>query len=76
MLITCQSSFESFLVTLNKRMKLKMERFTRREYYVEMHFIYGFCDGNSVAAVAEYRRRYPNRIQLDRRTFEKETFKI
>ena len=46
-------------MTLNKRMKLKIERFIRREY-AEMHFIYGFCDGNSAATLAEYRQRYPN----------------
>ena len=29
--------------------------------YCDMHFVYGFCDGNASAAVDEYRRRYPER---------------
>jgi len=27
--------------------------------YCDIHFVYGLCDGNSSAAVEEYRRRYP-----------------
>ena len=27
--------------------------------YCDMHFIYGFCNGNSRASVEEYRRRFP-----------------
>ncbi|KAJ8917063.1 hypothetical protein NQ315_012982 [Exocentrus adspersus] len=34
--------------------------FTNEEY-ADIHFCYGFCDGNVEAAVREYRRRYPNR---------------
>ena len=26
-----------------------------------MIYVYGFCDGNSVHAVAEYKKRFPNR---------------
>jgi len=26
-----------------------------------MHFVYGFCDGNALAAVQEYQRRFPDR---------------
>jgi hypothetical protein len=29
--------------------------------FADMHFVYGFCDGNSSAAMREYRRRFPNR---------------
>jgi hypothetical protein len=29
--------------------------------YCDMHFVYGFCDGNGLAAEEEYRRRYPDR---------------
>jgi len=29
--------------------------------YCDMHFVYGFCDGNARAAVDEYRRRFPDR---------------
>jgi hypothetical protein len=25
-----------------------------------MHYVYGFCDGNALAAVDEYRRRFPD----------------
>ena len=26
--------------------------------YCDMHYVYGYCDGNASAAVNEYRRRY------------------
>ena len=29
--------------------------------YAGMIYVYGFCDGNSVHAVAEYQQRFPNR---------------
>jgi len=29
--------------------------------YADMNYVCGFCDGNSVHAVAEYQRRFPNR---------------
>ena len=29
--------------------------------YCDMHFVYGFCDGNARAAVEEYQRRFPDR---------------
>ena len=29
--------------------------------YCDVHFVYGFCDGNARAAVQEYQRRYPDR---------------
>ena len=29
--------------------------------YRDMHYVYGYCDGNASAAVNEYRRRYPER---------------
>jgi hypothetical protein len=31
------------------------------EHLADIHYVYGFCDGNSLQAVAEYRRRYPDR---------------
>jgi len=37
--------------------------------YVDMIYVYGFCDGNSVPAVAEYQRRFPNRRIPTRRVF-------
>ena len=30
--------------------------------YCDMHFVYGFCDGNARAAVQEYHRRFPDRM--------------
>jgi len=33
--------------------------------YCDMHFVYGFCDGNALAAVEEYRRRFPEGFRLD-----------
>jgi hypothetical protein len=35
--------------------------------YADMVFVYGFCNGNAVAAVAEYYRRFLNRSIPDRR---------
>ena len=29
--------------------------------YCDMHFVYGFCDGNARAVVEEYQRRFPDR---------------
>ena len=29
--------------------------------YCDMHFVYGFCNGNTHAAVEEYQRRFPDR---------------
>lgn len=43
--------------------------YTQREY-AEMHYLYGFCDGNARAAAREYRQRYPNRDRFpDYRVF-------
>lgn len=45
-----------------------MENFTQREL-ADIHFIYGFCNGNSVAAVREYQTRFPQRRIPDHRIF-------
>jgi len=37
--------------------------------YADMIYVYGFCGGNSVHAVAEYQRRFPNRRIPTRRVF-------
>ena len=42
--------------------------FTHSEY-CDMHFVYGYCDGNASAAVNEYRRRYPERRNPSKRVF-------
>lgn len=42
--------------------------FTNAEY-ADMHYVYGFCDGNSNAAVEEYRIRFPNRRVPHSHTF-------
>ena len=34
--------------------------FSHVEYF-DMHFVYGFCDGNARAAVDEYQRRFADR---------------
>jgi len=39
------------------------------EEYADMIYMYGFCDGNSVLAVAEYQQRFPNRRIQKRRVF-------
>lgn len=42
--------------------------FTNAEY-ADIHFVYGFCNGNANAAVQEYRRRFPNRRIPNDRVF-------
>jgi hypothetical protein len=37
--------------------------------YCDMHFVYGFCDGNARAAVQEYERRFPDRRIPSRSVF-------
>jgi len=37
--------------------------------YADMIYVYGFCDGNSVQAVAEYQQRFPNRRIPTQRVF-------
>jgi len=37
--------------------------------YADMIYVYDFCDGNSVHAVAEYQRRFPKRRIPTRRVF-------
>ena len=39
--------------------------------YAGMIYMYGFCDGNSVLAVAEYRQRFPNHRIPTRRVFSR-----
>ena len=37
--------------------------------YCDMHFVYGFCDGDACAAVQEYQRRFPDRRTPSRSVF-------
>ena len=37
--------------------------------YCDMHFVYGFCNGNAHAAVEEYQRHFPDRRILSRGVF-------
>ena len=37
--------------------------------YCDMHYVYGYCDGNARAAVNEYRSRYPERRIPSKRVF-------
>jgi len=39
------------------------------EEYADMIYVYGFCEGNSVFAVAEYQQRFPIRRIPNRRVF-------
>lgn len=39
------------------------------QHQADIHFVYGFCDGNATAAVREYQRRFPGRRVPDIRTF-------
>src|SRR5215469_14775470 len=36
-------------------------RWFREVHVCDMHFVYGFCNGNARAAVEEYQRRFPDR---------------
>jgi hypothetical protein len=38
--------------------------------YADIHFVYGFCDGNAAAAVWEYELRYLDRRHPERHVFE------
>ena len=37
--------------------------------YCDIHFVYGFCNGNALAAVEEYRRHFPDRRIPSRRVY-------
>ena len=37
--------------------------------YCDMHFVYGFCNGNACAAVEEYQRRFPDQRIPSRSVF-------
>jgi hypothetical protein len=37
--------------------------------YCDMHFVYGFCDGNARAAVEEYQRCFPDQRIPSRSVF-------
>jgi len=39
--------------------------------YCDMHFVYGFCDGNARAAVDEYQRHFPDRRIPSRGVFSR-----
>ncbi|EZA47505.1 hypothetical protein X777_15498 [Ooceraea biroi] len=43
-----------------------MPKVFSNEEYTDIHFVYGFCDGNARAAVREYQCRFPNRRVPDR----------
>ncbi|CAH2089549.1 unnamed protein product [Euphydryas editha] len=45
-----------------------MSQYTSAEY-ANMHFIYGFCNGNANRAAALYQERYPNIRHPDYRVF-------
>jgi hypothetical protein len=49
---------------------IKMSKFTNAEV-ADMHFVYGFCNGNSLGALREYQHQYPNKRQIYGRGFEK-----
>ncbi|EZA56753.1 hypothetical protein X777_02360 [Ooceraea biroi] len=46
-----------------------MPKVFSNEEYTDIHFVYGFCDGNARAAVREYQRRFPNRRVPDSSVF-------
>jgi hypothetical protein len=46
-----------------------MEMYTNAEH-ADIHFVYGFFDGNAAAAAREYQLRCPDRRHPERRVFE------
>ena len=40
------------------------------EELADVHYIYGYCDGNALEAEREYGRRFPNRRRVTRQTFQ------
>jgi hypothetical protein len=64
-------SYETRTVVLVTRTvaTTKMPRFTNAEY-ADMRFVCGFCYGNSLAALREYQRLYPDRRKPYRRVFD------
>jgi hypothetical protein len=46
-----------------------MEMCTNAEY-ANVHFVYGFWDGNAAAAAREYQLRYPDQRLPERSVFE------
>jgi hypothetical protein len=46
-----------------------MKMYTNAEY-ADIHFVYGFCDGNAAGVAREYQLRYPDRRHPKRRVFE------
>jgi hypothetical protein len=47
-----------------------MQNFSKQEL-ADMHFVYGYCNGSSLAAVQEYRRRFPLRRIPTRKVIER-----
>ena len=62
--VRCSSVADTCLLTL-----AKMPFVFSHVEYCDMHFVYGFCNGNALAAVEEYRRRFPDRRTPSRRVF-------
>jgi hypothetical protein len=48
----------------------KMSHIFTNAEYVDMLYVYGFCDVNATAAVEEHCRRFPMRRILDRSVFQ------
>lgn len=46
----------------------KMSTYSNEEL-ADIHYMYGFCDGNARAAAREYALRFPNRRPPNRETF-------
>lgn len=45
------------------------ENYYSSQHIADIHFVYGFCNGNANRAVREYAQRYPNRPTPNARTF-------
>ena len=67
--LASDSKQQSFRAVMNVQWAVTVNMSFSYEEYADMHFLYGFCNGKTTAAVEEYRLRYPRRRIPDRRVF-------
>jgi hypothetical protein len=63
------SSARTVVVVTRTVVTTKRPRFTNAQF-AGKHFVCGFCDGDSQAALSEYKHRYPDRRHPYRRVFK------
>ncbi|EZA56920.1 hypothetical protein X777_15925 [Ooceraea biroi] len=66
MIVTFTTVAVRFQSSCQLAITIRIPKVFSNEEYTDIHFVYGFCDGNARAAVREYQRRFPNRRVPDR----------